>query len=301
MNWKETVRKIAGKIAGVNKLQEQIDGLHYILNACVDIRSFPKATGALRELQECDLLLLKIVDKVCRKHSLIYWLDSGTLLGAARHGGFIPWDDDLDVCMPRDNFDRAKTILCEELRSYGLQAEEDIPMGRIGVGYKHNQTGVWLDIFPVDYCNQDLRISSKRDTLTESIHKYRKYYMKHKSAAQSELERKKRSILEEITDKDCAVSLLYGPEASGRLYGWNKEEIFPLQEMVFEDHAFLVPANIHIYLTEMYGSGYMQFPKDGYLHHGDKRGSLMHWASYSGTDMCEIKRELEEIYLQCES
>ena len=54
----------------------------------------------LRSCQLKQLEILKIFDRICRKHNLRYWIDGGTLLGAVRHKGFIPWDDDLDVAMP---------------------------------------------------------------------------------------------------------------------------------------------------------------------------------------------------------
>jgi lipopolysaccharide cholinephosphotransferase len=59
----------------------------------------------LKKCQEIQLGLLKDFDRVCREHNWTYWLDAGTLLGAIRHQGFIPWDDDIDVVMPRSDFD----------------------------------------------------------------------------------------------------------------------------------------------------------------------------------------------------
>lgn len=58
----------------------------------------------LRSCQLKQLEILKIFDRICRKHNLRYWIDGGTLLGAVRHKGFIPWDDDLDVAMPSEDY-----------------------------------------------------------------------------------------------------------------------------------------------------------------------------------------------------
>ena len=55
----------------------------------------------LRRIQEKKIEILVDVVKFCNENNLIYWLDSGTLLGAIRHGGFIPWDDDIDIILPK--------------------------------------------------------------------------------------------------------------------------------------------------------------------------------------------------------
>ena len=60
----------------------------------------------LRRLQLTQLEILKVIDKICREHDIPYSLYAGTLLGAVRHQGFIPWDDDLDICMSRANYNR---------------------------------------------------------------------------------------------------------------------------------------------------------------------------------------------------
>ena len=75
-----------------------------------------KATGTARLVQLAHLQLLQEFDQVCRQHNLTYWLLSGTLLGAVRHGGFIPWDDDLDLGMPREDIRKLMEVLQDDDR-----------------------------------------------------------------------------------------------------------------------------------------------------------------------------------------
>ena len=285
------VQAIFRKLAGTEEYEEQIATLHFFINAYLDISKAPKATGVLRDLQECDTVLLAIFDKICRKHNLTYWLDFGTLLGAIRHGGFIPWDDDVDVLMPRDAFDRAKTILSEELSPYGIVAKEDILMGRIGIGYQHKQTGIWMDVFPVDYCSADLLDHANRAELSKQIRHYRKKLSR--SDEKRNLMRKK-EIITSLSTKENAVSMFLAAECTSALMGWNLENIFPLREISFEGYSLYVPANEN-HLTELYGPNYMQFPRTGVLHHGDETGGLVDWIKNSGMNMIEIKREFETI------
>ena len=75
-----------------------------------------------KKLWKCMLDMLEILDRTCKEHGLRYFLFYGSLLGAVRHKGFIPWDDDLDIVMPRPDFDRVQRILEKELEPpYFLQ------------------------------------------------------------------------------------------------------------------------------------------------------------------------------------
>ena len=69
----------------------------------------------LREAQWLMLYILSVIDKICKKHGLQYWLSSGTMIGAVRHNGFIPWDDDLDIEMMRSDYLKLLKILPAEL------------------------------------------------------------------------------------------------------------------------------------------------------------------------------------------
>lgn len=69
----------------------------------------------MSRVHQANLKILKEVDRICRKHQIKYGLDSGTLIGAVRHKGFIPWDDDADVAFTRDNFEAFMKVVKEEL------------------------------------------------------------------------------------------------------------------------------------------------------------------------------------------
>ena len=102
---KKKIRGILNRVLGINDLRDRIDTVNYFMNEFVDITSLPPTKNKdLRIMQQCDALLLALFDKICKKHGLTYWLTYGTLLGAVRHKGFIPWDDDMDVAMPREDY-----------------------------------------------------------------------------------------------------------------------------------------------------------------------------------------------------
>ena len=74
-------------------------------------------TYGLLKLQKANMKILIEIDRICKRHGIKYYLDAGTLLGAIRHGGFIPWDDDADIAMTRENYEKFKKVAKKELPS----------------------------------------------------------------------------------------------------------------------------------------------------------------------------------------
>jgi lipopolysaccharide cholinephosphotransferase len=134
---------------------------------------FPDHRGAgdteLRQAQLVMLRMLKIIDYICEKNGIRYWLDGGTLLGAVRHHGFIPWDDDVDICMPRADYQRfldiAETELPEDIYVQTLDSDpnykkywmpckirdkySNITEGPRDGAAMHNM-GLSIDVIPID-------------------------------------------------------------------------------------------------------------------------------------------------------
>ena len=294
---KNTIVRAFKKVSGIARLEEENRALFYFLNAYCDVSACPKATGSLRTLQKNDLLLLQIIDKVCKKNNIPYWLDYGTLLGAYRHGGFIPWDDDMDVAMLREDYERAKSILKSTLEPLGFEADEKpgAPMVRMGIGYKHQFTGVWCDIFPVDtvLANRD-RDGILKD-LSSKMLQYRKYYCKVRNKLSTdEIKIKKKKIIN-LSGTEHKI-LYHGPEyVDVNLLIHDDNDVFPLTEVSFEDVKFPAPNDCDTYLKRIYGRDYMKFPHSGVQQHGSEGNRLADWAEKSNTDMGTIEKELKQI------
>ena len=133
-----------------------------------EIRCGYTVTKQKKELWAIELDLLVQVQKICKKHDIQYFAYAGTMLGAVRHNGFIPWDDDIDIMMTRANYKKFCDIAEKELEyPYFLQTEKTDPTSIMGLAkirnskttgilkshenrnFKFNQ-GIFLDIFPLD-------------------------------------------------------------------------------------------------------------------------------------------------------
>ncbi|MBR0442212.1 MAG: LicD family protein [Firmicutes bacterium] len=121
----------------------------------------------LRRLQMTELELLKEADRICRKNGIRYNIIAGTLLGAVRHGGFIPWDDDADIAMLRDDYERFRVACKKDLDTdrfyfqdhvttegyrwgYGKLRRKDTLFLREHQEHMPYEQGVFIDVFPLD-------------------------------------------------------------------------------------------------------------------------------------------------------
>ncbi len=132
----------------------------------------------LKKIQNTELSILEAVAALCEKHGIKYFLDSGTLIGAIRHNGFIPWDDDIDITMPGPDYYRFLEIAQGELgddyfvqnfmtednfnRSYTKVRLKGTTVRPLEWKYFHIFQGAWIDIFPMFYADSDKEISRKR-------------------------------------------------------------------------------------------------------------------------------------------
>lgn len=123
---------------------------------------------SIREFQLFQLDILREYVRICEEHGLRYWAAYGTLLGAARHQGFIPWDDDIDFLMPQSDYLRFREVCKESLdEAFYFQAHSENPCNyinwqRIGVKQStsllkehadiHAEWGICIDIFPLSAC-----------------------------------------------------------------------------------------------------------------------------------------------------
>ena len=120
----------------------------------------------IRQLQLTELEILSVIDQFCRNNNIKYSLYAGTLLGAVRHKGFIPWDDDIDICMSRKNYNRfIKLWNRQNPNGYTLQNKDNTPefsqsftkirkdntiFIQKGEEHYNYHKGIFIDIFPID-------------------------------------------------------------------------------------------------------------------------------------------------------
>ena len=237
----------------------------------------------LRRAQLRMLEMLQFIDQVCRDHQIVYWLDSGTLLGAARHKGFIPWDDDVDICMPRADMKKFRKLMLENNPSHEFVVQckasdphyfgawitlRDLKSEYLQQNPIHNirkYRGLQIDIFPLEdvispavqkYCGKLNETLLTKFLMGETIGKP-KLIMAHVfyGLLQGLLFPAIRWVSKLFPKKDFYI-MSYGSCFKSRRY---LKHIYPLRRIAFEGHEFNAPCDVDGYLTTLYGQ-WQQIP-----------------------------------------
>lgn len=247
----------------------------------------------LRRLQLVQLQILKEFDKVCRENDIKYILDAGTLLGAVRHKGFIPWDDDIDVRMLRSEYEKFREIACKDfsdtiyfqdyrnekaypwlyskVRMYGTRAV------RVGQEHLGMRDGIFIDIFPCDGIPADEK-AFKKKCVKAQLCRRTLYARTARVTATNILEKIKwnlvcliprtlvYSVIEGLVEKHPADSAdkvgCLGWHAPKDVNGFDKKWFTELEDIGFEGEMFMAPKDYDGFLRFSFGDDYMTPPKE---------------------------------------
>ena len=257
----------------------------------------------VRQLQRRILGNLLAVDKVCREHALHYYIYDGTMLGAVRHKGFIPWDDDLDIAMPREDYETFITYANEwleepyEFVSYETDSTYPLPFGKVQdasttlIERPHLPYlgGLYIDVFPIDGVPSNAllrRIHLVRyDVLKKMVYMaYRDPYrhghgpsswlplLCRKVIGQQRLQRATRRLLRKYPFSKSEKVCVFDDGFKGVI---DKQVLGQPTPVVFEEHEVMGVEHADAYLSHMYGD-YMTIPP-----HDDQKQHGFHYVDFN--------------------
>ena len=236
----------------------------------IDITKVPPAQGLLRDIQLANLALLKELAYVCEKNNFKYILDAGTLLGAMRHTGFIPWDDDIDILMFREDYEKIVSAFKNTTRNSDIYAEyhrDKDTNSQYFIKIKHKKCPfLGVDIFPLDSYGKHLSLKEQL-IATNKICKILKHLKKEIDPNISNEETK--TILTKTMKEKILLSsanengdFVYGVDFAHKLKNWflDRDIVLPLRKIQFEDSKYTTVNKPKEFLKNIYGD-YMKYPK----------------------------------------
>lgn len=239
-----------------------------------NITELPPATGQIRDIQLANLALLDELDYVCRENNIKYWLDAGTLIGAIRHKGFIPWDDDIDTAMLREDYNKIIDAFKKSSRDSNIFAEYSRSQKNTCqciIKIQHKKCPhLFVDIFPFDFYAER---HSNREQLEKTIYirQLRKKMETKCTKKTSDKDiiniintvMKKKVLVNSIPEDKTKCELVWGLDFNHSWDNWftNYDVLFPLSTIEFEGKRYPCMNNPDAFLTRVYGN-YMAYPKN---------------------------------------
>ena len=246
----------------------------------------------LKKVHEIELEILDEIVRICDKNNLTYFLTYGTLLGAVRHKGFIPWDDDLDIGMPREDYEKFLECCKNELSNKFLLDNKDTnkkyylnftKIRKIGTVMEQDfqinyngPKGIWIDIFPYDdaiYNKGKVEANKKKIKLIFSILHYKSgFFLGNKLLWIKKilgfiakpinnkmlLEYQDR-LMKKDYKKNCEYIISYASEYGVSRELVLKQKYFPVKKIEFEGKKYSAPNCYKDILINIYGD-YMKLP-----------------------------------------
>jgi len=246
----------------------------------------------ISEIQQMELGIMEYIHEVCQKIGVKYFLAYGSLIGAVRHQGFIPWDDDMDICMLRDDYEKLQDYMIAhpderyELMSYKNNVNYVYPFMKVQDNHTYlveedvridSDMGIYVDIFPVDGYEDDqafkdkmTKIIKKRQlscytfkgitntkSLVNSIIRYISviiFYFTNTNKYVSQIDELAKS--RKVEDYELVDYVVYKDMNKPV---WKREWLEQVEAGSFEGKEFMIPKHYHEILTSDYGN-YMQLP-----------------------------------------
>ena len=252
---------------------------------------------SLSEIQNRELRILQYLHEICVENNITYFLFYGTLLGAVRHKGFIPWDDDLDVIVPREDYERLLVILHNQDK-YRLLANEyysdyyypfaklvdpETKLVEYGV-LECKELGVWVDIFPLDTTPNNPILQKLHVKTVNKLINMNRYISAEEEALKKEMntvpkkikyiiaKRFKNNTLINMVNKVAKIYSKKNTKYMGDLLWGSDFDLVFLREwfgkprqMQFENGLYYIPSDYDSLLKQIYGD-YMELPPEEKRH-----------------------------------
>lgn len=257
----------------------------------------------LAKLHNTLIEILDFVCKICEENNLTYFLVYGTALGAYRHGDFIPWDDDLDIAMPRNDYLKFLEIMHNDANNlFCIQDETNEPnyyliftkVRKKGTKFiekyakgMYEENGIYIDVFPLDFIDK----KSKLQYIKHHVINYVKHVLKFKSCKC--LYKEKKNFISYMLDYLICLPLMFFKnnrllkvlnnlmvsnldlDHSDYLVSYDDEKnsaimhktiYYPPRKLYFNEKLYNVPNKIEEYLSIEYGNNYMELPSEEERH-----------------------------------